>query len=225
MYKPTTSCGQVGLVLHNIYQKILGYKTNGTFVEIGANDGKTGSFTYNLAVLGWKGLYCEPVPEIYSLCVENHKNNKNITTLNVGCGSKKEELTITVANTLSTIGDEMLDMYKNANWAKSTLRNSYKTNIQIEKLDTLLEKHNIPENFDIFILDVEGYEEEVLKGFSLDVYKPKIAVIEIPDEVPDYQHNKQFLDKCKRIRNVLNKNYTLILKDIVDNVFIRNDLL
>ena len=68
MYKPTTSCGQVGLVLHNIYQKILGYKTNGTFVEIGANDGKTGSFTYNLAVLGWKGLYCEPVPEIYSLC-------------------------------------------------------------------------------------------------------------------------------------------------------------
>ena len=156
--------------------------------------------------------------------VENHKNNKNITTLNVGCGSKKEELTITVANTLSTIGDEMLDMYKN-NWAKSTLRNSYKTNIQIEKLDTLLEKHNIPENFDIFILDVEGYEEEVLKGFSLDVYKPKIAVIEIPDEVPDYQHNKQFLDKCKRIRNVLNKNYMGILKDIVDNVFIRNDLL
>ena len=35
----------------------------------------------------------------------------NTICLNVGCGSKEEELEITVANTLSTIDNEMLEMY------------------------------------------------------------------------------------------------------------------
>lgn len=224
MYKPTTSCGQIGLVLHKIYQNVLGYKKDGVFVEVGANDGKTGSFTYNLATLGWKGIYCEPISEIYNLCVENHKQNVNTICLNVGCGSKEEELEITVANTLSTIDSEMLEMYKNTNWAKSTLRNSYTTKVKIKKLDSLLEDNKIEPNFDVFILDVEGYEEEVLKGFSLDYYKPKIIVIEIPDQHPDFIHNQKFLEKCSRIRRVLNTNYKLVIKDIVDNVYIRNDL-
>jgi FkbM family methyltransferase len=224
MYKPTTSCGQIGLVLHKIYQNVLGYKKDGVFVEVGANDGKTGSFTYNLATLGWKGIYCEPISEIYNLCVENHKQHVNTICLNVGCGSKEEELEITVANTLSTIDSEMLEMYKNTNWAKSTLRNSYTTKVKIKKLDSLLEDNKIEPNFDVFILDVEGYEEEVLKGFSLDYYKPKIVVIEIPDQHPDFIHNQKFLEKCSRIRRVLNTNYKLVIKDIVDNVYIRNDL-
>tara|TARA_B110000261_G_C12931364_1_gene296656 strand:+ start:56 stop:751 length:696 start_codon:yes stop_codon:yes gene_type:complete len=224
MYKSTTSCGKVGLILHDIYRQVLGYKKNGIFVEVGANDGKIGSFTYNLATLGWRGVYCEPVPEIYKLCVENHKEHDNIITLNVGCGCKKEDLTITVANTLSTMDSQMLEMYKNATWAQSTLKNSYETDIKIEKLDTLLEENNIPCDFDIFVLDVEGYEEEVLKGFSLDFYKPKMVIIEIPDTHPDFIHNKDFLDKCKRIRNILNKNYKLIFNDIVDNVYIRLDM-
>lgn len=225
MYKPTTSCGQVGLVLHKIYQQYIKYKTNGVFVEVGANDGKIGSFTYNLANLGWRGIYCEPITEIYNLCVENHKSHKNVTCLNVGCGSKKEELEITVANTLSTIDTEMLEMYKKTRWAQSTLQGSYKTKIKIEKLDILLKENSISPDFDVFVLDVEGYEEEVLKGFSLDYYKPKIIVIEIPDEHPDFINNSNFINKCKRIRKTLNSNYKLVLKDIVDNVYIRNDIL
>lgn len=225
MYQPTTSCGEVGLILHKIYNKFLGYKKDGIFVEVGANDGKTGSFTYNLAKLGWRGIYCEPIPEIYNVCFENHKTHTNIKCLNVGCGSEKKEMEITVANTLSTIDTEMLEMYKKARWAQSTLRGSYKTSIKIEKLDVLLKENNIPPDFDVFILDVEGYEEEVLKGFSLDYYKPKIIVIEIPDEHPDFISNSNFINKCKRIRNILNSNYKLFLKDIVDNVYIRNDIL
>ena len=82
MYKPTTSCGEIGLILHEIYQIVLGYKANGVFVEVGANDGKTGSFTYNLANTGWKGLYIEPVPRIYQECKKNHENN-DVIVLNM----------------------------------------------------------------------------------------------------------------------------------------------
>ena len=34
MYKATTSCGEVGLILHEIYNKFLGYKKDGIFVEV-----------------------------------------------------------------------------------------------------------------------------------------------------------------------------------------------
>ena len=88
----------------------------------------------------------------------------------------------------------------------------------------LLEQNSISPDFDVFILDVEGYEEEILKGFSLDYYKPKIIVIEIPDEHPDFINNSNFINKCKRIREILKSNYQLLLKDIVDNVYIRNDI-
>ena len=91
----------------------------------------------------------------------------------------------------------------------------------------LLEQNEIQPDFDVFILDVEGYEEEVLKGFSLEYYNPKIIVIEIPDKHPDFIHNTNFLSKCKRLRDLLEKDgkYKLIVQDIVDNVYIRNDIL
>ena len=61
-YPKSTSCGNIGLILHIVLDNVLPYKTDGTFVEVGANDGMTGSFTYNLAKIGWHGLYFEPVP-------------------------------------------------------------------------------------------------------------------------------------------------------------------
>ena len=67
MYEPTTSCGEIGLILHEILYKILNYKTNGLFIEVGANDGYIGSFTYNLAKIGWKGIYLYYLYYLYYL--------------------------------------------------------------------------------------------------------------------------------------------------------------
>ena len=185
MYKPTTSCGEIGLILHEIYQIVLGYKANGVFVEVGANDGKTGSFTYNLANTGWKGLYIEPVPRIYQECKKNHENN-DVIVLNDG-------------GTLSTMDAEMFNLYKKMKWTRNNFRNSYSTNVTVDKLDNILNKYSFKPDFDVFVLDVEGYEEKVLNGFSLNEFKPKIVIVEIPDQ--------------------------LLVNDVVDNVYIRNDLI
>src|SRR3989337_2392344 len=64
-----------------IYEGFFGYKTDGIFVEVGANDGISFSNTYFLAAIGWKGMYIEPVPELYEKCVENHKSHQNILVL------------------------------------------------------------------------------------------------------------------------------------------------
>lgn len=224
MYKPTTSCGQIGLVLHKIYQNVLGYKKDGVFVEVGANDGKTGSFTYNLANIGWKGLYIEPVPRIYEECKKNHENN-DVIVLNMGCDENKGTVAIADGGTLSTMDAEMFHLYRKMKWTQQNFINSYLTNVDVDKLDNILNKYSFKEDFDVFVLDVEGYEEKVLNGFSLNKYKPKIVIIEIPDQFEEYINNKNLMDKFKKIRNTFTNNYTLIVNDVVDNVYIRNDLI
>lgn len=225
MYRPTTSCGEVGLILHEIYYKFLGYKKDGIFIEVGANDGKTGSFTYNLARLGWKGLYFEPVPRIYEKCKKNHLEHNNIKVLNMGCAEKKGELPIVDGDTLSTMDQEMLNLYTNLNWTRNNFLNAYTVNVQVDKLDNILKQEKIQTNFDIFVLDVEGFEENVLKGFSINKYKPKIVIIEIPDQFKDYVNNLSLMSKFKRLRDVFKNDYTLLVNDVVDNVYIRNDLI
>jgi hypothetical protein len=52
--------------------------------------------------------------------------------------------------------------------------------IQVRKmrLDDLLEDSNIEHEIDFISIDVEGHEYEVLQGFTLKRWKPKILVIE-----------------------------------------------
>ena len=47
--------------LHNIYQKVFGYKTDGFFVEVGAYDGHRWSNTTPLIEANWSGIMIEPV--------------------------------------------------------------------------------------------------------------------------------------------------------------------
>jgi len=219
-YPNTTSCGEIGKLLPSILQYILNYKTNGTFVEVGANDGKKGSFTYNLANIGWNGYYCEPIPRLYKLCELNHKNNKNTKVIPYGCGEKEEILQILDADTLSSIDDTTVNLVKKLPWAKGYFNNSNKISINIKPLNSILKENNIT-NIDLLVIDVEGFEENVLKGFTIEKYNPTIIIIEISDTHPDFINNQDIMNKFKRIRKYfVDKNYKLLGNDIVDNVYL-----
>lgn len=224
MYLPSTSCGEVGLILHQILVRILGYKTDGTFVEIGANDGKTGSFSFNLAKIGWYGLNCEPVPRLYELCKKNHAQHPNVKNIQIAAGEKKDILEIIDADTLSTMDSDTLQLYLQTNWTKNSFKNTSRIKVNVDTLDSILKTNEISE-IDLFILDVEGFEENVLKGFTIDSYKPKIIVIEIADQHESFINNVVLMDKFKRLRDYFNlHNYSLLINDVVDNVYVRNDM-
>jgi len=225
MYLQSTSSGEIGLILHNILYDILGYKTNGTFIEVGANDGMVGSFTYNLSRIGWNGIYCEPIPHIYERCKNNHSFNANVKVLNIAVGSKIDKLEITDGDTLSTMDSETLEVYKKTDWSVNYFQNARTYLIDVEPLNDILSKNNITADFDLFVLDVEGYETEVLNGFNIDLYKPKIVIIEIADQHNDFVHNEIIMSKYANIRKHFKENnYSLLVNDIVDNIYVRNDL-
>jgi FkbM family methyltransferase len=225
MYPKSTSCGEIGLMLHHILNDILGYKTDGVFVEIGANDGMTGSFTYNLSRLGWSGIYCEPVPSIYKMCKENHAFNEKVKCLNLAAGARVDKLEITEGHTLSTMDKDTLEVYKQTDWSRSCFSTHSTCMVDVEPLNSILETHTIKPNFDLLVLDVEGYEDEVLKGFDIEHYVPKIVIIEIADQHPDFIQNKKLMDKFSKLREFFKHHgYSFVVNDIVDNVYVRNDL-
>ena len=143
LYPKSTSCGKIGCILHHILNHTLPFKTNGTFVEVGANDGKTGSFTYNLAKIGWQGLNFEPVPRLYKLCCHNHKDHKNVKNFPIGLGEKPMETTIIDAGTVSTIDTDVINTYSKIPQFSKFFKDNSSHRIKIEKLDSILEQNKI----------------------------------------------------------------------------------
>lgn len=222
-YPRSTSCGEIGNVLHIILNNILPFKENGVFIEVGANDGKTGSFTYNLGKIGWTGINFEPVPRLYNLCCNNHKDHANVQNLNVALGECEGEVEIIDADTLSTIDKDVINIYsKTPQFASAFNGNESFHKVKLNTLNNILDESSIT-NIDLLVLDVEGYEENVLKGFSIEQYNPSIFIIEIGDQHPDFVNNKVMMNKYKFLRNYFKtNNYTLLVNDIVDNVYIHN---
>lgn len=59
--------------------------------------------------------------------------------------------------------------------------------VRLRRLDTLLAEHAPAlRRVDLLTVDVEGWELEVLRGFSLDRYRPRVVVLENLFESPAY---------------------------------------
>jgi FkbM family methyltransferase len=156
-------------------------KSNGTFIEIGAADGVDQSNTLLLErKFGWTGLLVEPVKEQFEYCKSIRKDSKverYILTSFDDLSVSKEIYCIDLG---SLVADNNLDTLLGE---KQILKFHEKnTDALVEEvpsntLDSLLKKHNITE-VDIFSLDVEGFELNVLDGFSSKSCKIRYLLVE-----------------------------------------------
>ena len=209
--------------LSEIYEKYFGYPSNGYFVEVGAYDGEFSSNTCCLADIGWKGLYVEPIHKYYLRCVERHKNN-NVEVVNFSIGLDEGEKTIYCGNTLTTLDREQVDRYSEIDWASEISFSETKCN-QV-RLDTLLTQKNVPKEFDVLVVDVEGKEYEVFQTFNLKEWKPKILIVELEDEHPSFQKYSDLIQKIKELRKfILENGYVEIYKNVVDTIFVHSEFL
>lgn len=202
--------------LGEIYKNIFGYKTDGTFIEIGANDGQCFSNTCFLADIGWRGVYVEPINEYYKKCKSRHEKNKNISVLNKAISSKEEEITLYKGGVLSTASKKAYDNFQKISWAKGCFSGKTQSS-QAITIETLLEQEKIEPFFDLMVIDVEGYEWEVLKNFKIHLWKPTLVVIELHDNVPNY---KCLEEECNNIVDFFEKhNYKAVYKDNTNTVY------
>lgn len=159
--------------LDKIYVESFGFKKDGVFVEVGAHDGHHWSNTWGLAEIGWRGVYVEPVRELYDECVKTNAKRPNIDVDHCCIGS--------------IFGIKKLGMAEYG--ASADAKDNTFEIIQIT-LNALLESHHIQPRFDLLVIDVEGSELDVLSGFTLSTWQPKLIIIERqPDlKLDGYEH-------------------------------------
>jgi FkbM family methyltransferase len=170
---------------------MLGNEIHGTYLEVGGFDGRSLSVTYALDAMGWNGLLIEPIKARFEESLKNRPNaiQQNYLLGKRGCGGKAELQVV-----------EGLEMFSGASGNKIDFEPAKEKPIRIESvlttdLDSALVEA-FPDNvqLDLAVIDVEGSECDVLDGFSLDVWKPRVIIIEDNSFGRDDSMNKYFGD-------------------------------
>ena len=136
-------------------------REDGSYLELGAWDGYVYSNTkFFQDELMFKGTLIEPIPATYDRLLHNRPLDKCIHAA-VSC----DEGTVDFMGNEPTAGmcDTMSDHMRKHNHKNST---KYKVNAR--KLSSILQENNT-EYLDMFFLDVEGGEYEVLKSMDWDI--------------------------------------------------------
>lgn len=176
------------------------FKKEGTFLEIGAADGKSFSNTYLLEKeFGWKGVIVEPA----RIWQEDLKVNRNCQIDSRCCASNtghKVSFLETPSAMLSTI-----EKYKNSDTHSHERRKGLIYEVETVSLNDLFSQYFPNGQVDYLSIDTEGNEEEILREFDFSKFSFRFASIE----------NAFDLEKSERIKSLLTKNgYRKVLQEV-----------
>jgi FkbM family methyltransferase len=159
-----------------IIRDFFGEQRNGVFVDVGANHYQRDSNTYFLeTTLGWSGVAIDPQAKFADGYAGNRPRTKFIALFVSDTSNREAVLHVPKNNDLiasSSVtfvkdegGDDVVPVRANTT-----------------TLDDVLERSGIS-SIDFLSIDVELHEPQVLKGFSIDKYHPRLIGIESHPEV------------------------------------------
>jgi FkbM family methyltransferase len=181
-----------------IIKKIFNNKKKGVFVEVGGNDGTTGSYSLLLEKdFAWNGVCIEASPWLF----EKMKRTRSCICEQTALGqdvSKEDFYDFQYLHQLSGLKKE----FRKNPLFQQYLDTSPHQTIEVKTLpfSHFSKKHNI-NHIDFFILDVEGAEFEVIKGIDFESTQIDVFLIEqASKELKNYLSNKGYKALTK-IRN------------------------
>lgn len=150
------------------------YDYNGVMIEIGAGEPIELSLSKHFRDNGWRCICIDANP----MFCDKHKELGH-EIYNYACSSE-------------TLDEEAIFYIHNAPMAHSSLGMRYngdwdsKIKVKVTTLNDLLKSINV-DRIDFACIDVEGWEIEVLEGFDLEKYQPKVLVIENLNSNAEYE--------------------------------------
>lgn len=157
-------------------------KTDGRFLDIGANDGVTGSNTRALAELGWGGVLIEASPRIFQLLVHNCRGNDKLTCVNAPvmphCGFVQFNEISDQCGTCNII-HQPANAVKDTFWMNATCPEMIAA--------------DFGGDYDFVSLDIEGSDFEVLQRMGPVLAKTQLLCIE--DAVPFHDFIQEYYDR------------------------------
>jgi len=200
-----------------LLEKYLGARSSGFFVEVGAYDGLLHSNTVGLARRGWHGVLVEPHPISAKKCRENYQLFPNITIEEYAITSRGGEVQkLRDAGTLSSTSTVVQGLYEKLEWSKRALSNSF-FEVETKTLDDILESYS-PKKLDLLAVDVEGAEEAVFAGFSINHWRPTVLIVELTENHSDFREFRS--GDSQLYQMILNFEYVVAFKDSINTVFV-----
>ena len=153
-------------------------RARGFFVEVGANEPQQRSQTWHLEQAGWSGILIEPQPDL----AERLRQARTAKVFAVACSSPDragQTLPLHVAGPLSSLERER--MAPGASPERVIA-------VPVRTLDQILIEAQAPVPIDFLSIDVEGHELDVLRGFDIARWKPRLILLE--DHVADLARHR-----------------------------------
>jgi len=211
---------RINSIVFNSFLRNLIQNKNYNFIQIGANDGKTGDpIFYLINLFSLKGILVEPVPYVFKKLEYNYRKNKNVFLENSAISSAsngieffylQESNDSELPSWYDQIGSfnyEVLIKHKPSVKDFDKLLTSVRVNTS--NFEVLLEKYKL-KNFDLILIDTEGYDYEIIKIIPFDKINPSVIIFE-------HKHlSKDEIDSA--IKFLLEKNYSLF-RTVDDLVF------
>jgi FkbM family methyltransferase len=177
--------------------------TEGAFVEVGALDGYQASITYVFEAIGWRGLLVEPIPERASACKKRRAGSHVVhaalakpgsgasTTFMVPLSAEAEPSAYRQHEGMGTGHLRALES------AGAEMR---PITVPLTTMDAALAEGGF-EHVDFVVLDVEGAELDVLRGFDLERFRPRVLIVEENSLGRDQQVVK-YLERAGYVRTM-----------------------
>ena len=175
--------------------------SKGYFVEVGANEPRVRSQTWHLEQAGWTGILIEPQPDL----ARELRAMRMAKVFAVACSGPEHDggtLPLHIAGPLSSL--DRSGMAPGAN-PEQVIQ------VPIRTLDSVLTEAKTPERFDFLSIDVEGHEIEVLRGFDIARWQPRLILLE--DHVADLSKHRYLANAGYRIVRRYENNGWYVPKD------------
>ena len=186
-------------------QEFFDVNHKGVCIDVGANEPIRGSNTYYFEQKGWKVYSIEPNPYCVQRLKEHRQNVFNLAISN----ENQNEVTFTIctlnngeqgAISSLTIDEKLLQAHQIYSPKLEEIK------VEVKTLNTFIEENGITE-IDFISIDTEGTELDVLKGFDIEKYAPKLFIIENNYNEPEIEEYLSTFGYVKNRRVAVNDFY------------------
>lgn len=154
-----------------ILKRIFFDQAEGFYIDIGANDPVILSLTKHFSDRGWRGINVEPGIGAFQRLTQHRSRDIN---LNVGVAAVPGTLTFFQCpwnEALSTFSASQAGEYRAAG------QEIRERQVPVRTLNSICEEF-VTGTIDFLSIDVEGFERQVLEGFDLRKWRPRVILIE-----------------------------------------------
>jgi len=184
---------------------------NGTFVDIGASEGKRLSNTLLLEENGWTGICVEAHPSYIDILKANRPNS---TCYSVAVGDRdgvETPISLNYRASLTTLDLSLEQEFQSGYKGYYGSREKFEINgflngmhvVEMRTIDSILveNKSKFPK-IDLLCIDIDGSEKYAFKGLTLEKWNPEILILEhsvIGHDKTDSYASKSGYKVAKRI--------------------------